>query len=87
MKNKNIIKQIAKESGVRIILCDKKKWGGKYGFKCEQYSGASFNGYKSKDEAYMEWAINTFGLKTVNALIKIYREATQTDLDNLTKGN
>lgn len=72
MKNKNIIKQIAKESGVRIILCDKKKWGGKYGYKFEKYSGASFNGYKSKDEAYMAWAINTFGLKTVNALIKIY---------------
>jgi hypothetical protein len=68
----NIIKKIAKESGVKIILCDKKKWGGGYGFTWESYPHSTFNGFKTKNEAYTEWAINTFGLKTLNALIKIY---------------
>ena len=67
---KPTLKQFAEDAGVIVIPCGP-GWGGKYGYKTRDCPGVTFNGYKTKQDAYRTWASDTFGEKAGEALTRL----------------
>jgi hypothetical protein len=62
------LRKFAAESGVTIVECDASVWGGRYGWKSEDFPNCTTNGFKTKADAYIGWAEETFGPKAAQAL-------------------
>lgn len=70
--------EFAKSSGFILIELssesDIEDWGGKYGYSTWDRNKAPEFGFDTKRKAMEDWMLNTFGLGTSKALIKLLCE-------------
>lgn len=76
------LKQFATLAGCKVVLCGK-GWGGRYGYTTEDMPNSMVCGFKTKDEARMQWFSDTFGELAGNAVIKLLE--TQGNHETLTE--
>jgi hypothetical protein len=70
------LEEFAKDAGVKIVDCGK-GWGGKIGYKEDEFPNHTTCGFKTEKAAYKSWFEDRFGKQTAKAILKLLKKAQE----------